>query len=94
MPLKNYHMFKAKVLDYLPQKRDSEGNEHTEILLEAQGEKYRAALNIFSLVAPHELLMRLEPALNCPKSVTLSEFSEGLYDLHGCFFCLSSTVLE
>ena len=94
MPLKNYHMLKAKMLDYLPQKRDSEGNEHTEILLEAQGEKYRAALNIFSSVAPHELLMRLEPALNCPESVTLSEFSEGLYDLGNAYSDLAVDYIE
>jgi uncharacterized protein YukJ len=85
MPLKNYHLLKAKVLDYLPQKRDSVGNEHTEILLEAQGEKYQAALNFFSSVAPHELLTRLEPAFRCPELLALSELSEGLYDVANAY---------
>ena len=81
MPLKNYHLLKAQVLDYYPHKRDHEGNQHTEILLQAEGAKFRAALNIYSAVAPNEVLMKIEPSFRADQLRELFELSEGLYNL-------------
>ena len=83
MPLYNFHLLKAQVHDYYPSKSDHEGNQHTEILLQAEGAKFRAALNIYSAVPPNEVLMKIEPSFRSDQLRELFERSEGLYDLRG-----------
>lgn len=80
MPLKNYRLVIGQPLDWT---LDDDGDPHIELLLDVAGEKYRAAVNVRSSVAPHTLLYRrLYPFVH-PITAELGALASGSYDLRG-----------
>jgi uncharacterized protein YukJ len=78
MPIKNYQLLVGQPIDWT---LDDDSNPHIEILLDVNGEKFRAAVNVRSSVAPHTLVYRrIQPFIH-PITNKLDVLEAGIFDL-------------
>lgn len=79
MALRNYSLLKGKVIDLA---LDDDDSPHIELLIEADGVKYRAAINVRSKISPHDLLfLRKKNYDNHQLTQALSAAPVGLSDV-------------
>jgi uncharacterized protein YukJ len=78
MSLKNYQLVVGQPIDWT---LDDDSNPHIEILLDVDGEKFRAAVNVRSSVAPHTLVYRRIHPFDHAVTTRLNGLSTGVYDL-------------
>lgn len=80
MPLKNYQLVVGKPIDWA---LDDDSSPHVEVLLDVDGELFRAAINVRSKIAPHTLMYkRIEP-FSHELTANLNTLTDGVYDLRG-----------
>ncbi|MCA8909367.1 MAG: DUF2278 family protein [Rhodospirillaceae bacterium] len=80
MSQRRYQLVKARASDIA---LDDDGDPHIEIRLEAQGESFRAAVNVRSRVPPHDLLYCKVHPFSHPMLPDLLALPDGVTDLSG-----------
>lgn len=78
MAIKNYRILKGSVLEHA---LDDDSSPHIEVLIEENGNKHRAAVNVRSKIAPHALLYERRDLTDTNKIAALRALGDGVIDV-------------